>query len=224
MRIKEIIPQDRPRERMERAGPQVLSNGELLAVLLKSGTKKENVLQISYGLLAKYGLRNLSNASLQELCQEHGIGKAKACQIVALFELAKRIPLKEDQKVPILKSRDLAKNYVKKMQDLQKEHFIAVYLDSKNKIIGDQTITIGTLNTSLVHPREVFHGAVKHLANSIIILHNHPSGDPTPSEEDLEVTRVLDETGDVMGIPLLDHLVIGKQKWWSWKEQKISEL
>ena len=153
------MPHDRPRERMERAGPQVLSNGELLAILLKSGTKKENVLQISYRLLAKYGLQNLSRTSIQELCQEHGIGKAKACQIVALFEIAKRIPIQEDQKIPILKSRDLARTYVKKMQELQKEQFVAVYLDSKNKIIGDQTITIGTLNTSLVHPREVFHGA-----------------------------------------------------------------
>jgi len=216
--------QDRPRERMERAGPQVLSNGELLAILLKSGTKKENVLQISYGLLSKYGLQNLSRTSLQELCQEHGIGKAKACQIVALFELAKRIPLKENEKIPILKSRDLARTYITKMQDLQKEHFVAVYLDSKNKIIVDHTITIGTLNSSLVHPREVFHGAIKHLANAVIILHNHPSGDPTPSEEDLEVTRVLEETGSIMGIQLLDHLIIGKQKWWSWKEQMIQQI
>ncbi|PIN87425.1 hypothetical protein COV12_03955 [Candidatus Woesearchaeota archaeon CG10_big_fil_rev_8_21_14_0_10_32_24] len=224
MRIKEIMSQDRPRERMERAGPQVLSNGELLAILLKSGTKKENVLQISYGLLSKYGLQNLSRTSLQELCQEHGIGKAKACQIVALFELAKRIPLKENEKIPILKSRDLARTYITKMQDLQKEHFVAVYLDSKNKIIVDHTITIGTLNSSLVHPREVFHGAIKHLANAVIILHNHPSGDPTPSEEDLEVTRVLEETGSIMGIQLLDHLIIGKQKWWSWKEQMIQQI
>jgi DNA repair protein RadC len=104
---------------------------------------------------------------------------------------------------------------------LQQEHFVAVYLDSKNNIITDQTITKGIVNASLIHPREVFHGAIKSLASSVIVLHNHPSGDPTPSAEDLDITKRLVETGNVMGIPLLDHVIIAKELYWSWKENNI---
>lgn len=208
----------RPRERLEKDGVGVLSTSELLAVILKSGTKKENVLDISNRLLSKYGLKNLPFCSMQELSEQHGIGKAKASQIVALCELGKRFGEEKYQVTIVRRAHDVAEMYLHKMKMLKKEQFVAVYLDNKNQIITDQILTVGILNASLIHPREVFHGAIKHLAACVIVLHNHPSGDPTPSKEDLIVTKSLDRTGKVMGIPLLDHIIIGREKWWSWKE------
>jgi len=219
MKVSEMALECRPRERLEQFGTEALSNAELLAVLLKSGTKKANVLQMSHKLLAKYGLKQLANCSVQELCTEHGIGKAKACQITALFELYRRVPNNKESEY-INCAEDVVNRYMIKMENLRKEHVIAIYLDTKNKIICDETITVGILNQSLVHPREVFHGAIKHLANSVIVVHNHPSGDPTPSKDDLEVTEKLKEAGETLGIKLIDHLIIGKKRWWSWKEDK----
>ena len=220
MKIQDISPENRPRERLESQGPASLSNAELLAIIIKSGTKKENVLEICNKLLSKYGLEELPNTTLNELCEEHGIGKAKACQLIALFELYKRTSCVRKENQSIKQASDIAKIYLPKMKNLKKEQLAAVYLDSKNKIICDQIVTIGTLNTSLIHPREVFHGAIKNLANAIIVLHNHPSGDPTPSKDDLEITERLKETGEVLGIKLLDHIIIGGEGWWSWRESR----
>ncbi len=219
MKLKQISPENRPRERLEKQGPQSLSNSELLAIILKSGTKKENIIDLCHNLLSKYGLAGLAKCSMQELTQEHGIGIAKACQIIAMFELSRR---NEDPNITnIKKVKDIILLYKPKLRNLQQEHFVAVYLDSKNNIITDQTITKGIVNASLIHPREVFHGAIKSLASSVIVLHNHPSGDPTPSAEDLDITKRLVETGNVMGIPLLDHVIIAKELYWSWKENNI---
>lgn len=219
MKITEMSAENRPRERLEKEGAGVLSTAELLAIILKSGTKKENVLEISHKLLSKYGLEKLSSCSLPELTQEYGIGKAKACQLVALFELYRRVHTPNGNKIPITKAKDIVQLYQAKLQSLQKEHFIAVYLDTKHHLICDQVISIGVLNASLVHPREVFHGAIKNLAHSLIVLHNHPSGDPSPSAEDREITKRLHKTGEVMGIHFIDHVIIGKNGWWSWKEE-----
>jgi DNA repair protein RadC len=217
MKITDILPENRPRERLESSGAGVLSSAELLAIILKSGTKKENVLEICNKLLSKHGLSNLPSCTLQELCEEHGIGKAKASQIVALFELYRRIPQKNNIKI-ITCAKDVASIYLPKLRHLQQEHFVAIYLDTKNKIICDQTLTIGTLNSSVIHSREVYNGAIRNLANGVIVIHNHPSGDPKPSMEDLEVTNRLREAGEIIGIRFLDHIIIGKEKWWSWKE------
>ena len=217
MKITDLAPENRPRERLQKEGAQALSPAELLAVILKSGTKKENILEISNRLISRYGLQNLSHCSLQQLQQQYGIGPARASQIMALFELYKRVSCKESLK-KISCAKDIAELYLPKLQSLQKEHFIAVYVDTKNNIIAEETISIGILNSSVVHPREVFHGAIKHLAHSIIVLHNHPSGDPEPSPEDLQVTKVLEKTGKMVGIPLLDHIILGKNTWWSWAE------
>ena len=222
MKITELSPENRPRERLQNEGPQALSSSELLAIILKSGTKKENVLDISNHLLAKFGLDNLSNCSLQELQKEHGIGRAKACQIIALFELYKRVGQTQKEKDSITCAKDVADIYLPKLKHLKKENFVVVYLDTKNKIIVDETISIGTLNSSVIHPREIFHGAVRNLANTIIVLHNHPSGDPGPSTEDLRITKRLEQAGKMMSIPLLDHIIIGRNRWWSWKEGEIS--
>lgn len=210
---------NRPRERLEQEGPKSLSTAELLAIVLKSGTKKENVLEISNKLLAKFGKEGLIHCSLPELVNEYGIGKAKACQIVALCEFAQRLS-PNNLKTSIKKAEDVAQIYLPRLQHLQQEHFIAVYLDTKNKVISDQVLTIGTINASLIHPREVFHGAIKNLASSVIVIHNHPTGDSKPSKEDLEITNILHQTGKMIGISLLDHLIIGKNEWWSWKESE----
>jgi len=158
---------------------------------------------------------------LAELMKIKGIGLAKASTIQASFELNKRI---NSGKLPIKKvknSSDIAKYYMEKMKDLKKEHLIAVFLDSKNKIIKDEVISIGTLDSSLVHPREVFKEAIKNSASSMILIHNHPSGDPTPSEEDLEITRKMMEVGEELEINVLDHVIIGDNNWWSWKERAL---
>ena len=212
--------ENRPRERLQAQGAGALSPAELLAIILKSGTRKESALEMSNKLLSKFGLENLSACTLQELLNEYGIGKAKACQMVALFELHKRMEnhaVKKEQ-TAVVSAKDIAQQYMPKLQSLPQEHFMAVYLDTKSKIITDQVITVGILNASLIHPREVFYGAIKHLAHSIIVIHNHPSGDPAPSPEDLKVTSALEKTGEIMGIKLIDHVIIGKEKWWSWRE------
>lgn len=220
MKIPEISPENRPRERLETAGAHVLSNAELLALILKTGTKKENIIELCQKLLSKYGLEGLSRASLQELQQEHGIGQAKATQILALFELYQRTHAVKKEAVPIEKAQDLADIYLPKMKHLQQEHFVAVYLDAKNKIVGDHTVSIGILNAAIIHPREVFYGAIKAVAHGLIVIHNHPSGDPEPSPEDLEVTKKLQKTGEIVGIHFLDHIILGKETWWSWKESQ----
>jgi DNA repair protein RadC len=217
--MKHILKENRPRERLMHSASS-LSSAELLAIILKSGTQKENVLEISHKILQKFGSR-LQYCSVQELSQEHGIGIAKACQIVALFEFHKRIP--KDKRITVNSAKDVAKIFSKKLQNNQKEHFIALYLDVKGNILSEKTVTIGLANASLAHPREVFHGAIKSMAHSVIVIHNHPSGDPTPSEEDLLITEKLEESGEIVGINLIDHVIIGKGSYWSWNEnqQKI---
>ncbi|MEK6809706.1 MAG: DNA repair protein RadC [Nanoarchaeota archaeon] len=217
MKITDLAPENRPRERLQKEGPQALSPAELLAIILKSGTKKENILEISNRLIATHGLQNLSHCTLSQLQQQYGIGPARASQIIALFELYNRVNYNPEKK-KISCAKEVAEMYLPKIQSFQKEYFIAIYLDTKNNIIAEETISVGILNSSLVHPREVFHGAIKHLAHSIIVVHNHPSGDPEPSQEDLQITKVLEKTGKVMGIPLLDHIILGKGLWWSWSE------
>ncbi len=218
MKITDMSLENRPRERLEKEGAQVLSTAELLAIILKSGTKKENVLEIAHKLLAKYGTQGLIQSSVQELASEYGIGKAKSCQIIAVCEFAKRLSSSSYEKMSVTKSQDIVNRFQPKLKDLQKEHFIAVYLDTRHNIIAEETITIGILNASLIHPREVFYGAIKHLAKAIIVLHNHPSGEPEPSKEDFLITKKLEKTGEIMGIDFLDHIIIGREKWWSWRE------
>jgi DNA repair protein RadC len=215
MKIKDIPIENRPRERLAKNGPSVLSDAELLAVILQKGTSKDNVIDMSNKLLSKYPLDELSDMTLSELQEIGGIGPAKAMQIIALFELSKRVKSGKICEKVVNNASDIAKYYVEKMKGLKKEHFIAVFLDSKNKIIKDELISIGTLNSSLVHPREVFKEAIKNSANSIILVHNHPSGDCEPSEEDERITQKMIEAGDIIHIKVLDHVIIGKEKHYS---------
>lgn len=213
MRIKEIALEQRPRERLRRDGADKLSDAELLALLIQYGSKGENAVDLSNRLISTFEIDKLNSLSLQELMKIKGIGLAKASKLVAAFELSKRVSSGKVCEKIVKNPSDIASHYTEKLKDLKKEHFIAVFLDSKNKIIKDEVISIGTLNSSLVHPREVFREAIKNSANSVILVHNHPSGNVEPSDEDYRVNKVLVETGNLVGIKVLDHLIVGDKKW-----------
>jgi len=219
--IKDFPKDERPRERLLKFGPGSLSNQDLLAILLRTGTKNESVLKVSNELLLKFdGLRLLMNASVEEISNIKGIGEAKAVQLIAAFELGKRINrLQYDERFMIKSPDDCAEYMMDEMRFLEQEHFVCLYLNTKNQVIARETIFKGSLNASIVHPREVFKEAFRRSASSIICLHNHPSGDPTPSREDIEVTKRLVECGKIIGIELLDHIIIGEHKYVSLKEK-----
>ncbi|MGM0874428.1 MAG: RadC family protein [Bacillota bacterium] len=220
-KIRDFPEEERPRERLLNEGPDKLSNQELFAILLRTGTKKESVLEISQKLLKHFeGIRMLKDASVEEITTISGIGNAKAVQILAALELGRRINrLTYDDRYVIRSPQDGANYVMEEMRFLSQEHFVCLYLNTKNQVLHKQTVFIGSLNASIVHPREVFKEAFKRSAASLICIHNHPSGDPTPSREDIEVTKRLTECGKVLGIELLDHLIIGEQKYVSLKEK-----
>lgn len=219
--IRDFPQDERPRERFIKNGPQSLSNHELLAILLRTGTKEESVLQLSNRLLTNFeGLRLLKAATLEEITEIKGIGQAKAIQILAAVEIGRRIANLNYNERYVIRSPEDGANYVMNdMRFLSQEHFVCLYLNTKNQVLHKQTIFIGSLNASIVHPREVFREALKRSVASIICLHNHPSGDPAPSREDIEVTKRLVECGKMLGIELLDHLIIGENKFVSLKEK-----
>ncbi|MBN9653830.1 DNA repair protein RadC [Halobacillus litoralis] len=219
--IKDVPREDRPRERLIELGASHLSNQELFAILLGSGTKRESVMELSNRLLVHFeGIMLLKDATIEELTAIRGIGAAKAVLLLAAIELGKRMQkMKPVERYMIRSPEDGADFIMEEMRDLKQEHFICLFLNTKNQVLHRQTIFIGSLNASIVHPREVFKEAVKRSAASIICAHNHPSGDPTPSQEDIQVTRRLKECGKMIGIELLDHLVIGDRKFISLKEK-----
>ncbi|WP_307513736.1 MULTISPECIES: RadC family protein [Bacillaceae] len=219
--IRDFPQDERPRERMIQSGAASLSNQELLAILLRTGTKSESVLQLSNRLLNQFdGLNLLKDASLEEITKTKGIGLAKAVQIMAAVEFGRRISnLAFDDRYSIRSPEDGANYVMNDMRFLAQEHFVCLYLNTKNQVLHKQTIFIGSLNASIVHPREVFKEAFRRSAASIICIHNHPSGDPTPSREDIEVTKRLVECGRIIGIDILDHLIIGEKKFISLKEK-----
>nr|WP_269749132.1 DNA repair protein RadC [Halobacillus mangrovi] len=219
--IKDVPKADRPRERMIGLGAAHLSNQELTAILLGSGTKQESVMELAQRLLIHFeGISLLKDATIEELTAIRGIGTAKAVLILSAIELGKRMQkMKPVERYMIRSPEDGADFIMEEMRHLKQEHFICLFLNTKNQVLHRQTIFIGSLNASIVHPREVFKEAVKRSAASIICAHNHPSGDPTPSQEDIQVTRRLQECGKMIGIELLDHLVIGDRKFISLKEK-----
>lgn len=219
--IRDFPENERPRERFEQSGSESLSNHELIAILLRTGTKDESVLQLSNRLLTSFdGLRLLKDATLDEITAIKGIGKAKAIQVLAAVEIGRRISnLAYDDRYVIRSPEDGANYVMNDMRFLSQEHFVCLYLNTKNQVLHKQTIFIGSLNASIVHPREVFKEALRRSAASVICLHNHPSGDPQPSREDIEVTKRLVESGKIIGIEVLDHLIIGENKFVSLKEK-----
>jgi DNA repair protein RadC len=221
MRIKDIPLENQPRERFSKNGANSLSDAELLAVILQKGNKRENVVDMSNRLLSKNGINKLSELSLKELQEIDGIGPAKAMQIKAVFEFNKRHSLSKQNGKQIKSAKDVYEYATQRLNSNDKEHFMILHLDSKNRIIKDEIVSIGTLNASIIHPREVFKSAIKESANSIILVHNHPSGDPEPSIEDEKITQKLFEAGDLLSIKVLDHVIIGKENYYSFNENKI---
>ncbi|MGE7666177.1 RadC family protein [Ureibacillus composti] len=219
--IRDVHVEDRPRERLIRQGAQSLSNQELIAILLRTGTKQESVLTLANRVLNYFEkLHELKHATLEEIISIKGIGEAKAVQLLAAIELGRRLSQKQvDSRYTIRSPKDAADYLIPEMSSLRQEHFVALFLNVKNQILHKQTIFIGSLNSSIVHPREIFREAVKRSAASIICAHNHPSGVPTPSPEDIEVTKRLLEAGFIIGIELIDHVIIGDHQFISLKEK-----
>jgi len=225
-KIKDLPKEKRPRERLMQDGSDTLADAELLAIVLNTGLWKKNyhedVLELSSRILKEYGSKAIINEkNVEKLMKELEIPKVKACQIVACFELGRRFFKKDEEEIYIRDSKD-AYNYLKdKIANLKKEQFRGLYLNSRNKLIHDEVISLGTLTTNLVHPREVFQPAIQYSAVAIILAHNHPSGYPEPSEDDIKITQQLIEASKIINIEILDHIIIGKNKYFSLKDKKL---
>ncbi|WP_236838738.1 RadC family protein [Caldalkalibacillus salinus] len=220
MMVRDYPSEERPRERMIKEGASRLNNQELLAILLRTGTKNESVFALASRILNDLGnIRRLNEISVQELMSIKGIGEAKAVQIQAGVELGRRVAQRQAALKTIRSPHDVADYLIEKIALEQQEIFYCLYLNTKNEVVYEKPVFVGSLNASIVHPREVYKEAVKWSACSIIVAHNHPSGDPTPSQEDIRVTQRLVESGNILGIECLDHLIIGDGQYLSLKEK-----
>ncbi|AKG35877.1 RadC family protein [Paenibacillus durus] len=221
--LRDLPHEERPRERMMQNGAESLSQAELLAILLRTGTRQESAIHVAQRILGQVGgLRRLADLSIEEMMDIKGIGPAKAVQLKAGIELGRRMSNSRlGQPVTIRSPHDAADILTEQLRYLQKEHFVCLFLNTKNHVIAQETLSMGSLNASIVHPREVFRAAIKCSSASIICAHNHPSGDPTPSPEDISLTRRLLEAGGIVGIDVLDHLIIGDDGFVSMKEQGL---
>jgi len=218
MKIKDLPKIDRPREKLEKYGVKKLTEFELLAILLGSGIKGLNVIQLSKKILDTIQKIGIKKITLEDLLKIKGLGKAKASQILATVELGRR--LRADKRREILSAEDVW-NLCADIRDSKKEHFAAFYIDTQNCLIERQIISIGTLNASLVHPREVFEPAVRLSASSVILVHNHPSGNCESSQDDVEITKRLTEAGKILGMEIADHVIVAKDKFLSFKERNL---
>jgi DNA repair protein RadC len=215
---------ERPRERLLKLGSEALSAQEILAVILGRGTKGESVMMTSQKLLSRFGnLKGIANASVEELVQTSGIGLAKATQIKAAVEFSRRLEADAGEKPrPILKSpEDVVGEVRSQLKGKKKEHFLVLCLDTRNRLINRRLVSMGSLDTSIVHPREVFKEAVSSCAASVIFAHNHPSGDPEPSKEDIELTKRLARAGEIVGINVLDHIIVCDEGFISLKARNL---
>lgn len=222
-RITDLHESDRPRERLAALGPQALSNAELLAILLRVGVQGENAVQVGQRLLNKFGgLTGIHRAPFDELLNEHGLGEAKAAQIKAAIELGRRLTLESPDARPTINSpADAAALVQYEMSALEQEHLRVLLLDTRNHVLDIVEVYRGSVNSSQVRVGEVFKTAVRRGSTAVIIVHNHPSGDPTPSPDDVAVTRAFVQAGKLLDVEVLDHLVIGQGKWVSLKERGL---
>ena len=222
-RIQDLDENERPRERLSKYGAQALSNAELLAILLRVGMEGENVVQLSQRLLADFGgLRGLHQATFDDVCRKKGIGPAKAAQILAAIEMGGQIRLETvEEKAAIHSPADAAALVEYEMSAFAQEHLWVIILDTRNRLIHIEHLYQGSLNSSTVRVGEVFKGAIQKNGASVIVVHNHPSGDPAPSPEDINLTRSLVQAGKLLDIEVLDHLVIGRGRFISLKERGL---
>ena len=217
-RIRELPEEEKPREKLRKHGPAALKNYELIAVILGKGTRKEDILSLSRRIMSQYGSQAIfSEGDVEKLEKALGLSPVQACQMIAAFELGKR--LFGRQYDVFLRSPEEVFEYAKDMARLRKEHLRGLYLDTRNKLIRDEIISIGTLNASLAYPRDVFSPALESHAAAIILAHNHPSGDPSPSKDDIELTKRIIEASKILEIEVLDHVIIGNEKYFSLKEK-----
>lgn len=226
IKMMEIMESERPRERLVKYGPSSLSNEEILAIVLKTGCKEYSVMDLSKIILKNYNnIEDLRNIKINTLIKIKGVGRVKAISLIAALELGKRVYYEKEKVNVILNNSSKIYDYFKDLVINEKqENFYAIYLDSKSKLISYKLLFKGTINYSCVHPREVFKYAVLESAYSIIIFHNHPSGDVTPSFEDKKTTKVLQEAGNIIGIPVVDHLIFGNNKYYSFYEELHKSL
>jgi DNA repair protein RadC len=224
MTIHDLPASERPRERLQRLGPEALSAQEVLAVLLGRGISGESVMVTAQRLLSEFGgLKGVAEASLEELSKVRGIGLAKAAQLKAAVELGARTDGRAggDEKVSLTTPEEVVAAVGGRLRDKKKEYFLALFLDTRNRLIRTAEISVGSLDSSIVHPREVFKEAVAASAASVIFVHNHPSGDTEPSPDDVTLTKRLVEAGEIMGIDVLDHVIIGGREYLSLKREGL---
>ena len=215
-KIKDLPSFKRPREKLESLGVHALKNHELLAILLRTGYQGKSALEVAKRILSRYPLKQLSQLSFSDLAKIKGVGKSRAATIIAAFSLASRADL--NQKAIKINSPDDAVKVLSFIRNKKREYFVALYLDAENKLITHEIISIGSLDSSLVHPREVFYPAIQHKAVSVIIAHNHPSGNLTPSSHDIQITKTLSQAGQILNIHLIDHLIITQNNYTSLKK------
>jgi len=220
-RIKDLPKVERPRERLISKGPENLKDEELLAILLRTGREGKNVLDLAKQILSKYSKKRILKLNYEDLIKIKGINSAKACTILAAIELVKRALEIGEETLPVIRStKDVIAQAVY-MREKSREHLMVLFLNARNEMIYKKPMFVGALNANLVNPREIFQEALKQNAASIILAHNHPSGDAEPSEDDLTITKRIIEAGKIMGIDVLDHVIITKNKPFSFKENKL---
>lgn len=220
-KLKEIPRIERPREKLISKGPQNLKDEELLAILLGTGIEGKNVIEVAKQILNKYSKKRLLKLTYNDLSKIKGIGPAKACTILAAAELVKRALKMGEATLPVVLSTKDVIAQVGYLRNKLREHLVAIYLNARNEMLFRKHVFIGTLDANIAHPREIFAEALRQNAASIILVHNHPSGDPEPSKADLEITKRIVEAGKIMGIDVLDHIIITKTKVFSFKDKKL---
>ncbi|MDO8559864.1 MAG: DNA repair protein RadC [bacterium] len=219
MKIKDLPKIERPREKLIAKGAENLKDSELLAILLRTGKAGKNVIEIASQILSKYSKKRLLQMTYEDLVKIGGIDSAKATTLLAAFELSKRASEINDTNLPTISN---AKDVVAQLTDIRdrkKEYFVVLYLNARSQLIHKETISIGTLNANLVHPREVFEPAIKHSAAQIAVAHNHPSDDPEPSHHDVEITKRLVDAGRVLGVEVMDHVIVTRTRFFSFKDK-----
>ena len=220
-KIKDLPKIERPREKLIAKGPQNLKDEELLAILLRTGIEGKNVLEIARQILRKYSKKRILKMKYEDLIKIKGINSAKACTILASIELIKRALEVGEETLPKIESIKDVIAQMSYLRDKTREHLAALYLNARNELVFKKHIFVGTLDANIAHPREIFEYALANHAASVILVHNHPSGDPQPSKADLEITKRILEAGKILGIDLLDHIIITKTKAFSFKEKKL---